>query len=121
MLFLYLASAIGIQISMHYCGEDLAAVTIIENASCCCDKDSIPNDCCKDEYKVFKIKDDQNKTEIASQKSFALDEVFFPIYFSFFQRTTSKKLVIFKASRPPPKVENSMPLYKKNHAYLYYS
>lgn len=126
LLSLYLVSAIGFTISLHYCGGDLASLAIFNKASCCCDEQKEikkKDDCCKNEYKSFKIKDEQIKAELNSkrfqQDDFNLNK---NSTLTFFEKNIeySNSVTLTQLPRPPDK-ENLIPAYKRNHSFLFYS
>jgi hypothetical protein len=121
-----LVSAIGITITLHYCGGDLASLGFFNKTSCCCDDEKVikkKDDCCKNEYKSFKIKDEQIKAELNEKKfqqvDFSLNKKSTLIFFKKnIEYPTS--ITLTQLPRPPDK-ENLIPAYKRNHSFLFYS
>src|SRR4030095_8579156 len=78
LLLVYASTAFGTVLSFHYCRGRLADISILTFAgkkSCCCNPDSMPKDCCKDEL-VFKKADNYNilqKYYIINTASFTPD------------------------------------------------
>lgn len=125
LLSLYLVFSVGITVSMHYCSGDLAALSLFENASCCCDdvNEGMPDDCCKDENKAFKITADQNKVEFSEKKFYAAFQ-FLPLNTPgvFSQLPVPAKLALSPVLLPrPPDEAVLIPAYKLNHSFLFYS
>jgi hypothetical protein len=109
---------------MHYCGNQLAAISVIEKASCCCEEDTkdVKDDCCKDEVKQFKIQDDQCKVEsIVAFSTFneaQLSELFHFNYLPKSKILLSKNIDL--TARTVYEVQR-IPSYKLNHSFLFYS
>jgi hypothetical protein len=59
LLFLYLISASGIQIIVHYCGGKLKQISFFhtDEKKGCCGNKMKSKDCCKDKAAVLKIND----------------------------------------------------------------
>lgn len=73
LAIMLLVSSLGLKLSMHFCGNQLASVSgvfeknpsqkIDSNAqNCCCIGDTEPNSCCKD--RVLDLKKDQKEVVI---------------------------------------------------------
>jgi hypothetical protein len=77
LMLLYLIPAIGVNVSAHYCGGELAFVSHIfsEKKKCMCNPKKMKKGCCEDKQQTFKIDDTQQKAELLSQKFSS------PIYF----------------------------------------
>lgn len=68
-MLIYSASAFGIMVNYHYCGDHLTSSTVVNFGSgggCKCNPEEMPAGCCKD--KLICVKGD---THEASQLSFA--------------------------------------------------
>lgn len=64
-MFLYLIPAIGISGTVHYCGGEVASVTINgigSSEKCACGSKRMASDCCDDEVFSLQIEDEQYKT-----------------------------------------------------------
>lgn len=125
LLSLYLISSLGVTISAHYCGGNLAALAIFENPSCCCDdvQENKKDDCCKNENKSLKITADQNKVEF-SEKKFQSVDIFSPIAISeyFVKRSDFNAIASIAVALPSkPEKGKRIPAYKRNHSFLFYS
>jgi hypothetical protein len=87
----YLLFSIGIPVSKHFCGEELASIAFYVAAEkCACGTDAEENgDCCKDESKIFKTNDDLKSSfdfELSSKaNSDILNDLLFiaPLNFSY--------------------------------------
>lgn len=123
LLFFYLTAVIGINISLHYCGGSLASINLIEKASCCCDDNETTDDgCCKDDFKQFKIHDDQLESNKIQNKYEGQGDFYSQTYFKFtfsqdklHAQALNDKLPLQPPQRQPVKI------YQLTHAYLYYS
>ncbi len=51
---LLLISTMGMAVSMHYCGEELISVSLLNEADSCCDM----GDCCQSETHVYQVNED---------------------------------------------------------------
>jgi hypothetical protein len=69
-LLCYFAVTCGVIINSHYCMNKLASVHLFETAVDVCGRCGMDthesNGCCRDEVKVVKLEQDQNKMAIAS-------------------------------------------------------
>ena len=85
-MFIYLNTALGVGIDVHFCGGDIADITIIGlgHAHCNCSPDSMPPGCCKNV--VHYCKTDNHKVQAAdttiSIQHWIEAPVFFPDYIS---------------------------------------
>ena len=70
LMFLYMIPAIGVNVSMHYCGGELVSVShqLSEKKKCLCSPNKMKKGCCEDKQQTFKIDDSQQKAELFSQK-----------------------------------------------------
>ncbi|HLF51931.1 HYC_CC_PP family protein [Flavobacterium sp.] len=70
LLFLYLIPAIGVNMSAHYCGGELASVShkFSENKPCSCSPKKMKKGCCEDKQQTLKMDNSQQKAELLSQK-----------------------------------------------------
>lgn len=124
MLFLYLLASIGFTVKAHYCGGDLASLSLFKKVSCCCEEVSQKkkDDCCKNEIKTIKIADNQLKTEhekIISQSDDAILDI--QVHHSFlFQRWSSHEQVLSTSLPKPPDRTSLLPAFKRNHSFLFY-
>ena len=60
LLFSYLLSSPGLVYSMHYCGQELTAVSVAQDGdtNCCCrDTGKLPGRCCHDQKVSSALKD----------------------------------------------------------------
>jgi hypothetical protein len=111
-------------VKAHYCGGDLASLSLFKKVSCCCEDGprKKKDDCCKNEIKTFKIADNQLKTE---HEKFILDTddaiVDLTVHHSvLFQTWSPQENVICTSLPKPPDRVCSMPAYKRNHSFLFY-
>ena len=70
LMFLYIIPAIGINVSMHYCGGELMSIShkLSEKKKCSCAPNKMKKGCCEDKQQTIKIDDNQQKAELFSQK-----------------------------------------------------
>ena len=120
LMFCYLVPAIGLSVKQHYCGGELASVSILFNdsPSCSCGKKPMKKDCCKDKITVLKLKDTQNSTKKITS-SFAQNFKFLvqscPVFnYNFFEVDFEKQLPFPHA----PPFQKSEPLYLLNSVFL---
>jgi hypothetical protein len=73
----YLAVSSGIVINYHYCMKRLVSVHLFENSPSVCGKCGMEthesSGCCRDEVKLVKLQQDQNKIAVASLEIPALE------------------------------------------------
>ncbi len=64
-MFLYLIPAIGVNITQHYCGGNLAFVShkFSEEKTCKCGTKTMKKGCCEEKQQSFKIDDTQLKAQ----------------------------------------------------------
>lgn len=63
-LFIYIVPAIGCNINVHYCGGEIASISInptTDPEGCVCGSKKMEKDCCKDKQISFKLKDNHQK------------------------------------------------------------
>jgi hypothetical protein len=69
-LLCYLAVTCGVIVNSHYCMNRLASVHLFQTSTDVCARCGMDthesNGCCRDEVKVVKLEQDQNKTTIAT-------------------------------------------------------
>lgn len=73
LMFLYLIPAIGVKVSAHHCGGKITSVSIKLldfGHKCPCGNKPMKKDCCKDEAKTFKLKDEHQKAIQFTLKGF---------------------------------------------------
>lgn len=122
LFFLYLIPVIGIQISAHYCGGELAALVIIpsdEHPCACGDSSGMNDDCCHDVNLSFKIKDNHQKAmdKVVSGKSYQFDVIANPTYYipQSLNKIDAPSLDHFLLDHPDPPAEN---LYLLHQSFL---
>ena len=75
----YLAVTCGVVVNFHYCMDRLASTELfaVETDKCgrCGMEIHESNGCCRDEVKIVKMTDDQNKTLVAAMSIPSLDPV----------------------------------------------
>ncbi|MGB3778674.1 MAG: hypothetical protein WA960_09980 [Tunicatimonas sp.] len=59
LLFSVLLSSAGFTLSKHFCGEELAHITLNETKNCCDSEEDMPSDCCHDEFEQLVLDDSQ--------------------------------------------------------------
>lgn len=126
LLFLYLVSSIGVTVSAHYCGGNLASLAFCQtDLKCCCDEknDGKTNDCCRDESKSIKISADQNKAEFNNKEFQTVEIGFLPSVSTWsINKSILKKISTLPLFIPdPPENRQLIPAYKRNHSFLFYS
>lgn len=100
----YLVSVIGVALSMHFCGGELASVSVFTDRAACkyCKeepKDKKDDGCCKNTKVEVKVKDShQTESSFKLPKLFSLEaylpsrisELFKPFFPAFFSRMENK-------------------------------
>lgn len=105
--------AIGVNISVHYCGGDISSVSFGTNkvSKCLCGSKKMDKDCCKDKQLSFKAKYDQHKTSqitFKPLKPFATYQLAIPTYSISFQPLVVENTT-YNDYYPPGKLKQ--PLY----------
>ena len=59
LLLSVLINSAGFTLSKHFCGEELAHVTLNETKTCCDSEEDMPSDCCHDEVDQLLLDDSQ--------------------------------------------------------------
>lgn len=59
LLFSVLMSSTGFMLSKHFCGEELAHISLNETKTCCDSEEDMPSDCCHDEFDQLVLDDSQ--------------------------------------------------------------
>ncbi|MFM6977034.1 MAG: HYC_CC_PP family protein [Sphingobacteriaceae bacterium] len=111
---LYLGTASGMALNLHYCGERLANIQInaAETKSCCPPKAGVEDKCCKN--RSIKIKKSNQHEAISSVKVPAVQSVkLFNISVSLFRRTPTNlnNPTSYPLINPPPQ---AVPISLKN-------
>lgn len=71
LMFLYMIPAIGVTVSAHHCGGKITSVSLKFldlGHKCPCGKKPMKKNCCKDETKIFILKNEQQKAHQFSLK-----------------------------------------------------
>lgn len=117
ILVVYMASAIGISFSFHYCGGEVAAVSVSEKQmpSCCDDEEESDGGCCQNKTISAKI-DQKHLTatpeKIAHHHILSLATPVQLIVFAPPLLTYKSALVASSWPQPPPLLVRGLPLFK---------
>ncbi|MPT35129.1 MAG: hypothetical protein E2604_08570 [Flavobacterium sp.] len=70
LMLLYLIPAVGVNLSAHFCGQELASIhhSVTDADKCLCGIQPMKKSCCEDKQLQFKIDDNQQKAELLSPK-----------------------------------------------------
>ncbi len=108
LLFLYLIPSIGVQGSVHYCSNEIAAIVILptDKHPCACDPlESMDDTCCKDKHFSVKIKDNHKSVDskIAIEKitDFALVRTTYSLSCFIVPLDEEKELAKVEEKEPP--------------------
>lgn len=121
LMFLYLIPAIGINGTVHYCGGDIASITINgigSSEKCGCGSKRMASDCCSDENFSFQLDDDQYKTPLFTFNTLKsidfspaiITQVTFNYRIPFIQKG------IYHSHHPPDKLKQ--PLYILHQVFI---
>lgn len=114
LMFLYLLPAIGVTVSAHYCGGKVTSVSFNPfdtKHKCPCGSKKMKKDCCKDETKTFKLKNEQQKAHQFTLKVFKVF-TFQPVLVDNFTFSYQQPLILNDYSttdHPPDNIKH--PLY----------
>jgi hypothetical protein len=123
LAFLLLVSNVGLAFNVHYCGKEIASVSLntivsLQTEKGCCEKIAAKKDsCCKDKVVNF-----QKKSENATAKAF-----FFAPHFSFLiqesQNVVFSQNTNFKSTQVTSYFcdANAPPLFKLYNHYIFYA
>lgn len=123
LLTLYLLSSVGLTLRAHYCGGDLASLGLFTEEKCCCEDSHSrkPDDCCKNEQKSIKLPDEQLKAE---------NRQILPDLVTCLPQALPGIPTVLVQGYPVPKNislpvssnnKDPVPVYKRNHSFLFYS
>lgn len=115
-MFMYVIPAIGITVSVHYCGGKISSLSLkfSDTHKCGCGNKKMKKNCCKDETKTFKIKDVQQHAAslfLNTSKAFEINKAIAFREISFFE-TISVSSNLYNTHHPPDKLKQ--PLYISN-------
>ena len=122
LLFSYLLSSPGLVYSMHFCGQELTAVSVAQDGdtNCCCrDTGKPPGRCCHDQKVSSALKD--IKLSVAQFKLQATDLVSAP---AVLQLVWQLSQVAYPAEEPAVNLQlhaappPDCPAYVRGHAFL---
>jgi hypothetical protein len=75
LIVIHLLFSVGIAVSSHYCAGKVTSVklSILAEHKCPCGKKPMKKDCCREEAKTFKLKNEQQKADQFSLTVFKAD------------------------------------------------
>jgi hypothetical protein len=115
---LYVITVVGVTVAVHFCGETVTSVQVIQFASgeksCGCEETDVPDDCCKDEIKTVQINDDQVSVQIDQPSSPQTDMNTWADASSEALYSSHMYQTVLPADSPP----GSPPLYILNSVFL---
>jgi hypothetical protein len=122
LAFFLLVSNSGMAFNVHYCGDEIASVSLKteiakDSESNCCGINEAKSHCCKDKVVHFEKKSDNGilKAFAFNAISAFLIEDWKPIIFSSIQNFKSNKAASYFCDA------NAPPLFKQYHQYIFYS
>ncbi|MDQ3192920.1 MAG: hypothetical protein M3Q58_15130 [Bacteroidota bacterium] len=120
LIFLYLIPAIGINGTVHYCGGDIASITVNgigSSEKCGCGSKRMASDCCNDENFSFHLDDDQYTPQytFTSLKSFNFSPSI-SSQFSIDYRTPIVQKGLYYTHHPPDNVKT--PIYILHQVFI---
>lgn len=122
LAFLLLVSNIGFAFDVHYCGDQIASVSLNTTASAypekkCCGESEKKSSCCKD--KIFHF---EKKSDNATLKVFFF-QLAFPAIIQEYQKIAFLSIPNFKSNQVISYYAdaNAPPLFKLYSQYIFYS
>jgi len=113
ILLLYLVTASGFALNLHYCGNHISSVKIDAPAEKC---SPVKMKCCRDEHLDIKIKDaHQVQAHFAFAKLFVADLP--KIIYSDYLLPVQALALVTRADRGPPDRSGGNPIYLKNQVF----
>lgn len=84
LLVFYLILSIGINVSVHYCGNEVASVSVLFSNSkkCGCAGKESSKGCCQDKEVTFQIAEDQYKVPEVVSNTESITRLFLPSFVS---------------------------------------
>jgi hypothetical protein len=75
-ILLYLMLSTGVQIMIHTCGDSksISMIPLSTKSPCGCDDTNSENSCCKTEFKLFKLKDTQNRPALVQTENYLTEQ-----------------------------------------------
>lgn len=111
LVMLYALAVIGINLSIHYCGDTINSVSLAaEDKSCCCG-DTEEDGCCTDMVIKAKLSDTHTPAEKQKIKLPTLSFIAHSTIYSSTVTVKSVNVLFHKAASPPPLCN---PLYLLN-------
>jgi hypothetical protein len=111
MVVMYLTTAIGIPVYMHYCGGELEKVSYLIKTKGCCgseDNEEGMNDCCQDENLTVRYAPDFTTKKVVDSNFQIADLNLFVLTVSIFDiDIESTSLLISRYFFPPPDILHS--------------
>lgn len=107
MVVVYVTTAIGIPVYMHYCGGELETVSfLVKDDSCCGEEEEMPSDCCDNEDTFARYAPDFTAKKINSGSDFKIPSIdlMFRTTFSESQIGLYEMNISFDFFIPPPKL-----------------
>ncbi len=123
LAFLLLVSNVGLAFNVHYCGGEIASISVNRIApqqiekSCCKKTDEKEDSCCKDKVVNFQKKSDNTILKVFSFTSpfYFLIKQFQTIAFASIQESKTVQVNSYFCEA------NSPPLFKLYHQYIFYA
>lgn len=110
LVFVYVTTAIGIPVYMHYCGGELEKVSFVVKSKSCCGEEEEDMDagCCADENTIARYAPDFTTKKIVGSEFQIADLNLFTVSNSIFKiKIESVSLVVSKYFFPPPDILHS--------------
>jgi hypothetical protein len=111
MVVVYLTTAIGVPVYLHYCGGELEKITfLVKTKSCCGDEEQedMDNGCCEDENAVARYSPDFTVKKVIDSGFHIADLNLFVVTASFFEsRIGPGTVLVSKCFFPPPDILHS--------------
>ena len=121
----YLILSLGLNVSLHFCGEKLQDIAFFSNAHPCpmqCKKgDRIEKSCCHSDSALFGIEEEhQSNSLLKAPEIIAIVPIHFH-YESIFTFTLDKPLTALSRDGPDKQLYSFPPIYLKHQSLLFYA
>lgn len=116
LILLILASSMGVTVARHYCGNILQQITVNAEVEPCCNKASMPEDCCHDSIEYLSVKEQyhgQNLLQINAPEFTLIHLISFFVYELF---DDYEQLLTWIPYQSPPPTESD--IYIKIQSFL---
>ena len=107
MVVVYLTTAIGIPVYMHYCGGELENISFLVKSNSCCggEEEDMDDGCCADENTIARYAPDFTTKKVVNSDFHIANVNLFPVTTLLYDlKIKSISIVVSKYFFPPPDI-----------------